>query len=41
MSMLFFSPEDGEIMFLRNVGIYQQDYTALKPGASSSLSSPQ
>jgi hypothetical protein len=30
-----FSPEDGDIMFLRNVGIYLRTYTAPKPRSSS------
>jgi hypothetical protein len=33
-------PEDGEIMFLRNVGIYRQVYTAPKPRRTSSSSPP-
>jgi hypothetical protein len=34
-----FSPEDGDIMFLRNVGVYWQVYMAPKPRRSSSSSS--
>jgi hypothetical protein len=35
-----FSPEDGGIVFLRNVGIYRRGYTAPKPRRTSSSSSP-
>jgi hypothetical protein len=37
--MMFFSvsapPEDGDSMFLRNVGIYRRVYKALKPRTTS------
>jgi hypothetical protein len=43
MTMLFFwvvtpcSPEDGNSMFLRNVGIYLRVYTASQPRTTTSL----
>jgi hypothetical protein len=35
-----FSPEDGDSIFLRNVGIYRRVYTAPKPRRIASSSSP-
>jgi hypothetical protein len=31
MSLLFFSPEDGDSMFIRNVGTYLRVHTASQP----------
>jgi hypothetical protein len=36
----YFSSEDGGDMFLRNVGIYLQDHTALQPGRPTATFHP-